>query len=184
MKAEIRAAIRSERLDAAAIEASVEKPGAGGICVFKGNIRPQEGDRTIGSMTYAHYEGMAQKVLRQIADDAAARWPLLAIAVEHRVGEIPVGESAVIVAVGAGHRAEAFEACRHIIETIKQKLPVWKASDAGPGKSEAVPEEEEESGTIFGCMEGTIKIKGDIMQPIPEEDWWSGGDNLDKGVQQ
>jgi molybdopterin synthase catalytic subunit len=103
------------------------------VVVFRGRIRPDEQGETIAAMAYEHYAGMAEKQMAQIVDRAAVRWPLLAVAVEHRVGEVAVDDDAVVVAVGAGHRAEAFEACRWIIDEVKRVVPIWKRSDAGPG---------------------------------------------------
>jgi molybdopterin synthase catalytic subunit len=139
----VRTAIRGEALDAAALEDFVESlPGVGGVCVFKGNIRPLENGQRIESMEYEHYAGMAERELERVAREAAATPGVLAVAVEHRVGAIPVGEAAVMIAVGAAHRAESFEACRQVIEAIKQRVPIWKRSDAGPGRSDARPDEE------------------------------------------
>jgi len=132
-------AIRASELDAAALEERVRVPGAGGIVAFRGIIRPVEEGQEIGEMAYEHYPGMAERELSRLADQAAARWPVLAIAIEHRVGPVPVGHDAVVVAVSTPHRAEAFAACAWLMDAIKQTVPIWKRSALGPGRSEADP---------------------------------------------
>ena len=102
-------------------------PGAfGATAAFVGTMRDfNEGDEVRG-MTLEHYPGMTEKHLQAICDAAARRWTLLETLVVHRVGEIDPGEPIVVVAVWSAHRAEAFEACRFIMEDLKSKAPFWK----------------------------------------------------------
>ena len=102
-------------------------PGAfGATAVFVGTMRDfNEGDEVRG-MTLEHYPGMTEKHLQAICDEAAARWTLLETLVVHRVGDIEPGEPIVLVAAWSAHRAEAFEACRFIMEDLKSKAPFWK----------------------------------------------------------
>lgn len=103
-----------------------EDDAVGAIVTFAGTVRAQEGDRRIDSLSYDHYEGMAQAESRKLIAQARERWPLRRIAIHHRVGAVGVGESSVIVAVAAGHRAEAFAAARFLIDELKRSVPIWK----------------------------------------------------------
>lgn len=102
-------------------------PGAfGAAAVFVGTMRDfNEGD-TVQGMTLEHYPGMTERHLEAICAEAAARWPLLETLIVHRVGEIEPGDAIVLVAVWSAHRAEAFEACRQLMEDLKSRAPFWK----------------------------------------------------------
>lgn len=98
----------------------------GASAVFVGTMRDfNEGD-VVQGMTLEHYPGMTERHLASICEEAAARWPLLDTLVVHRVGEIEPGDAIVLVAVWSAHRAEAFEACRHLMEDLKARAPFWK----------------------------------------------------------
>ena len=100
--------------------------GFGATAVFVGTMRDfNEGDEVRG-MTLEHYPGMTEKHLEAICAEAANRWTLLETLVVHRVGDIEPGEPIVLVAAWSSHRAEAFEACRFIMEDLKSKAPFWK----------------------------------------------------------
>ena len=77
-------------------------------------------------MHYECYPSMAEKLLQSIILEAKARWPLEEIRILHRIGTLEIGDTAVAIAVSSSHRAEAFEACRFVIEEIKKKVPIWK----------------------------------------------------------
>lgn len=102
---------------------------AGGTIAFVGTVR-DEGGR-VERLEYSVYEAMAERVLRDVAEEAAAKWPLEGVAVFHGIGDLGVGERTVVVACSAPHRAEAFEACRHVIDEVKRRVPVWK-KEVGP----------------------------------------------------
>ena len=103
----------------------------GAVNVFVGNMRDiNEGD-AVSAMRLEHYPGMTERHLEEIAATAAGRWPLLDVLIRHRVGRILPGETIVLVAVWAGHRAEAFEACRFVMEDLKSKAPFWKKETLG-----------------------------------------------------
>jgi molybdopterin synthase catalytic subunit len=116
-------ALTQERIDVAKVLDSVRSETAGGVVHFLGTIRNDGG---IDGLQYDSYPVMAQKILESIASEARRRWPVEEVSVVHRVGWIPVGEEAVVVAVGSAHRAEAFEACRYVIDTLKRDAPIWK----------------------------------------------------------
>ena len=84
--------------------------------------------RTIDYLNYEHYAGMAEQELRRLAEEACTRWGLNALRLVHRVGRVPVGEESIVIVTAAGHRAEAFESARFMIEELKKKVPIWKAA--------------------------------------------------------
>ena len=106
----------------------VVRPDCGGVVVFSGTARDHSaGIVGVTRLDYQAYEEHVEKSLLGIAADARARWPELGrIVMLHRVGELAIGESAVVVAVSAPHRAEAFDAARFCIDTLKAVAPIWK----------------------------------------------------------
>ncbi len=102
---------------------SVRTRRAGAIVPFIGTVRDENGIR---GLDYESHTAMAQRVLEETARTAQERWHLERISIVHRTGEVPVGEPSVVIAVSAGHRREAFEACRFVIETLKENVPIWK----------------------------------------------------------
>ncbi len=113
-------------LDPRAVEALVAGPDRGGLVTFTGAVRDHTGPHAVVRLEYEAYESMALKVLESIREETIARWPAARVAVHHRLGVLAVGEAAVIIAVAAAHRADAFEACRHVIERLKQDVPIFK----------------------------------------------------------
>jgi molybdopterin converting factor subunit 1 len=114
-----------------ALEA-VAGPDAGGTVVFLGTVRDHSDqmDR-VERLEYSAYREMAEKVLREVAEEAAGRWPLSGVAVFHAVGDLSIGDPTVVVACSSGHRGEAFEACRFLIDEVKRQAPIWK-KEVGP----------------------------------------------------
>lgn len=102
----------------------VKDPEAGAVVAFIGTVR-SEGNR-VKALVYEHYEGMAEKTLREIAEEACRGFGILNVSIAHSCGVVDAGESAVIVAVSSTHRKEAFEACSWIMERIKERVPIWK----------------------------------------------------------
>lgn len=111
--------------------AAVASPGAGGTALFVGNVRDHSDDVAVERLEYSAYEEMAERLLRLIAEEAAGRWPLAGVAILHAVGDLVVGDVTVVVACSAPHRAEALEACRHVINQVKARVPIWK-KEVGP----------------------------------------------------
>lgn len=105
---------------------AVEGPGRGGVVTFSGQVRDQTRGRAVVRLEYEAYPPMAERVFAQIGAEAAARWEGSRLAIVHRVGVLQPGELAVVIAASAPHRAEAFDACRHAIERLKQDAPIWK----------------------------------------------------------
>lgn len=128
--------------------AVVKHPAAGAVVVMIGMVRdhtlrpasPADGDRAGASTTvgverleYEAYAAMAEKVMGQIVDEAAARWPGVRAAVDHRTGALAIGDLAVVVAVSSPHRKEAFAACAYIIDRLKEDAPIWKREHGDDG---------------------------------------------------
>lgn len=113
-------------VSAAALRELVASPAAGAIATFEGTVRDHTGDRPTSHLEYEAYAPMAERLLRDIAAAAAEHWDIVGIAIHHRVGRLEIGEVSVAVAVSAGHRAEAFAACRFAIDTLKSEAPIWK----------------------------------------------------------
>jgi len=99
---------------------------AGGAVLFVGTIRRRSEGKAVEGLTYEVYRGMAERRMREIEEEVRKKWPVMKIAMAHRYGQLKVGEVSVAVAVSCEHRAEAFEACRYAIDTIKRALPIWK----------------------------------------------------------
>jgi molybdopterin synthase catalytic subunit len=104
----------------------VMSPESGGIDVFIGTVRNATKGKTVLRLEFEAYEPMALTELDKIAKQAFEKWPLQKVLVHHRVGVLEVGEVPVVIAVAAAHRAAAFEACRYIIDTLKETVPIWK----------------------------------------------------------
>lgn len=100
--------------------------GAGAVNVFVGTVRNNAHGKNVVWLEYEAYETMAITEIRKIIDDASHRWPLQGWAVSHRIGTLRPGEVAVAVAVSTPHRRDSFDACQYIIDTLKEKAPIWK----------------------------------------------------------
>ena len=101
---------------------------SGASVEFVGIVRADEDGRPISALDYEAYEPMAERMMARLIEQATQRWPLHRVEVRHRLGRVAVGDIAVLIGVQAPHRAEAFEACRFLIETIKQDVPIWKTA--------------------------------------------------------
>jgi MoaE-MoaD fusion protein len=106
----------------------------GGIAMFLGVARDRSKGRDVDSITFEHYEGMAQKKLREIRARALKDFDILELLIIHRHGEIVIGENIVLIIAGAEHRAEAFRACRWAIDELKQITPIWKLEHTPEGE--------------------------------------------------
>ena len=106
----------------------------GGISIFLGTARDRSKGRDVDSITFEHYEGMAQKKLREIRARALKDFDIIEVAILHRYGEIGIGENIVLIVVGAEHRAEAFRACKWAIDELKQITPIWKLEHTPEGE--------------------------------------------------
>lgn len=113
----------------------VADPAAGAVCIFEGTVRDHSEAGEVTGLTYEAWQELAERRLRELADQILERWPVCRVAIVHRVGTLQVGEASVIVAVSAPHRSEAFEACRHGIERLKEDVPIWKKEGLVSGEA-------------------------------------------------
>jgi molybdopterin synthase catalytic subunit len=127
------AALRSARLSLDEVVESVRSPGCGGIVTFTGVVRDHSRGQRILHLEYEAYEPMAEAEMQRISGEVCARWPEARIALTHRVGRLEIGEAAVMIAVAAPHRAQAFEACRYAIDALKRSVPIWKKEFGAEG---------------------------------------------------
>jgi molybdopterin synthase catalytic subunit len=131
------AEFRTDPLSVDEVRAAVADPAAGAIALFVGTVRDHDHVRAVSALSYsAHPSGASQ--LREVAAKVAGRFSVRALAAVHRVGDLEVGDLAVVVAAAADHRDEAFEACRALIEDLKATVPVWKNQSFPDGESEWV----------------------------------------------
>lgn len=119
-------AITEAPIDHAALTERVRSNLAGAVCTFLGTVRELTGDRRTASLDYEAYPEMALKKMAELEAEARRRWPVVEAALVHRVGHLELGEISVVVAVSCPHRGQAFEACRWLIDTFKDVVPVWK----------------------------------------------------------
>ena len=104
----------------------VRSDEAGAIATFTGTTRVHSRGRTVTHLDYEAYEGMAEQVMEQIADDLRGRYELTGIAIHHRIGRVSIGETSVLIAVSAPHRQDALAACKDAIDELKERVPLWK----------------------------------------------------------
>jgi molybdopterin synthase catalytic subunit len=124
----------TEPLDVGSVVNRVIGPDIGGIVSFIGTVRDRSRGRSIRYLEYDAYPEMAEREIRRIADDAARLWPGTRVAVAHRRGRLEVGEIAVVVVAGAPHRGDAFAAARYTIDTLKERVPIWKKEVTADGE--------------------------------------------------
>ena len=113
-------------------------PSCGAVSYFVGLVRNHDHGAKVQKLYYECYPSMADKMIRVLMDEAKERWPVDEIRVQHRVGELAIGEVAVAIAVTSAHREEAMLACRFMIENIKTRVPVWKKQILEDGTGEWV----------------------------------------------
>lgn len=123
-----------EALDRNTLVAAAAHASVGGIVVFEGVVRDNARGKQIRYLEYDVYQEMAQEQIRKIVAEAQQRWNVEHVAVAHRFGRLEIGEASVIIVVAAPHRAEAFDACRYIIDTLKTTVPIWKKEVATSGE--------------------------------------------------
>ncbi|QHV95957.1 MULTISPECIES: molybdenum cofactor biosynthesis protein MoaE [Spirosoma] len=113
-------------IDVASALSYLQTDQAGALDLFLGVVRDNTQERPVDRLEYEAYDRMAIMEMQKIADEAHRRWPILRYTIIHRKGTLLTGEIAVLIGVATAHRADAFEACRYIIDTIKQTVPIWK----------------------------------------------------------
>ncbi len=127
-----------EPIDYPSLAEQVRRSHCGGIVLFLGTVRDLTGERVTAALDYEAYADMAENKMAEIEADTRRRWPVGEMAMVHRLGHLEVGDVAVGVAVSCPHRAEAFEACRHAIDRLKELVPIWKKENWADGSTEWV----------------------------------------------
>ena len=134
----------------------VSGPAVGGIALFIGTIRDHDADADVSSLDYTQHP-TAQAVLARCAAQTAERYNVLSVAVEHRIGHLEVGDLAVVVAVGAVHRGPALAAAKHLIDTLKAEVPIWKEQHFVSGATQWVGLPESEADDPADGTPGTVE---------------------------
>ncbi|MEU5158245.1 molybdenum cofactor biosynthesis protein MoaE [Streptomyces sp. NPDC020875] len=130
-------AVRDAPLSVDEVLAAVGDPSAGGTALFVGTVRDHDAGADVRALGYSCHP-TAEAELRRVAEKVAADYPVRALAAVHRVGDLRVGDLAVVVAVACPHRAEAFAACRRLIDDLKREVPIWKHQTFADGTEEWV----------------------------------------------
>ena len=118
--------LSEEPLSLEAVVDEVASEGAGAVATFVGTTRMHSRGRTVTHLEYEAYEGMAERELEAIASELRSRYELCDIAIHHRIGRVGIGERSVVIAVSAPHRQDALAACKDAIDTLKERVPLWK----------------------------------------------------------
>jgi molybdopterin synthase catalytic subunit len=129
--------VRDAALSVDEVLAAVNDPGSGGTVVFVGTVRDTDDERAVETLGYSAHPTV-DVALREVAEHVAATHPVTALAAVHRVGDLVVGDLAVVVAASCPHRAEAFAACRALIDELKATVPIWKNQVFADGSQEWV----------------------------------------------
>ena len=127
-------------IDADALTRSVASPRAGAVVLFLGTVRGVTGDEVTLALEYDAYAPMAAAQLDRLEADVRGRWPVVGVALVHRLGRLEVGEVSVAVAVSSPHRVDAFEAAKYAIDTLKADVPIWKKDVRPAGDAWVHPE--------------------------------------------
>jgi molybdopterin synthase catalytic subunit len=131
------AELRQAPLSVDEVREAVVDPAAGGIALFAGAVRDNDHDRQVTGLSYSAHPSAAAE-LRRVAEQIAVKYQVIALAAVHRLGDLAIGDLAVVVGVSAGHRAEAFDACRALIDDLKATVPIWKHQLFADGSAEWV----------------------------------------------
>lgn len=118
--------VTAEPLDPQQAVELVRRDDAGAVVVFLGVVRDHNLGRRVLYLEYDAYPEMARRVMRELAEEAMGRWPIVDVAVLHRIGHLEVGETSLLVAVSSPHRAEAFDAAHWLVDRLKERAPIWK----------------------------------------------------------
>ena len=122
-------------IDVGQLLADVASAGAGGTVAFLGTVRRSAEDGDVEAIEYSAYDAMAEAEFDRIVAETAGRWPLVTVALRHRVGLVPLGEASVAIVAAAPHRADAYAASRYLIEETKRRAPIWKKERFASGRS-------------------------------------------------
>ena len=132
------ARLTAKPIDVAALTREVSADGSGAIAIFLGTVRNSSEGRSVDGIDYSAYETMAVAEMNRITAEASARFPGVAIALEHRIGTLRVGDVSVAIVCAHAHRTPALDATRYVIEELKRRVPIWKREHYLDGTSEWV----------------------------------------------
>ena len=130
--------LTTDPIDVGALTASVAADGRGAISIFLGTVRNTNDGRDVDGIDYSAYDAMAVAEMNRIVAEAEARFPGIAVTLEHRTGTLRVGDVSVAIACAHAHRAPALDANRYVIEELKKRVPIWKREHYLDGTSEWV----------------------------------------------
>ena len=133
----ITAQVTDKKISATALTELVKQDEAGAIATFSGDVRNHDKNKAVISLNYEIHP-TAQSVIEKITKEVASKYEVKAVAVAHRYGLIPIGESAFVVAVSSAHRGPAFACCQELVERVKAELPIWKYQEFADGSTEWV----------------------------------------------
>lgn len=129
--------LRTTPLQVDEVIAAVSDEAAGGLALFVGTVRDHDGGKAVVRLGYSSHP-QALTRLRKVCEDVAAKHPTVTMAAVHRLGNLVVGDLAVVAAVSSAHRGEAFDACRELVDTLKSTVPIWKHQEFADGSDEWV----------------------------------------------
>jgi molybdopterin synthase catalytic subunit len=135
-------AISRTPIDVERIISTISTPRSGGIDIFVGTVRNHSEGKRVRQLEYTAYVPMAEKQMTAIEKEIRGKWIIEEVALVHRIGMLKIGDVAVVTAVSAAHRAEAFEACRYAIDRVKAIVPIWKKEHSEEGLAWAVGQHE------------------------------------------
>ncbi|WP_026549886.1 molybdenum cofactor biosynthesis protein MoaE [Arthrobacter sp. Br18] len=133
----VHAAVSAGRLATDDALAAVDSAACGAVVGFSGVVRNHDGGKDVASLSYSAHPS-AERTIREVAEEIAARYDGVRIWVAHRVGPLEIGDSALVAAVAAGHRGEAFAACSALVDAVKDRVPIWKEQFFSDGTVEWV----------------------------------------------
>ncbi len=128
--------ITESPIDAKELIERTRNENAGAIVTFQGTVRRFTGELEVESLVYDSYREMAEKTIREICEEALEKFKVLDINVIHRVGKVDLTEDSIVICVASAHRKDAFHACEFVIDTIKEKAPIWKMDITSQGKKQ------------------------------------------------
>jgi molybdopterin synthase catalytic subunit len=134
----MRSALVEREIDLASVLAEVQRSANGATVLFVGTVRDVNDGRAVEGMEYTAYHAMAARELDAIVREAVERFATSDVVVEHRLGELALGDASVVIAVAHSHRGAAYDASRYVIEQLKQRVPIWKLEHYADGTREWV----------------------------------------------
>ena len=145
--------ITREPIDLTALRQRALHPQAGAVLIFCGDIRNHSDNQSVDKLEYESHESMALNQMNQVAEKASQKWPIHYVEIIHRLGIMEVMECSIAIAVSTSHRADAYEASRFIIDTVKRSVPIWKKEFFSDGKAS----------WSEGCEAGSVEENGKTL---------------------